>query len=398
MSNFAASLAAEKTNARVTRAPYPPGVAGVKMTLEYMAQLIRDGSKSASVQGWAGDQLHQAGITGRAKSDTNFKKAKVLLDAIRKVTVYTPDPPMTEMVKAAEIQLCLRPGMCIRGSDCDDLSTLTGAVLASIGIPVRILKQTFSAGEQEHVLLEAQEEDGSWFALDPSTNLPCGKKAYAEDEFRVDPFNPKLMGLQGAPVDGEFVGMGKTCGDTCCSAKPCSGCASKSKKLPTRYVGAVPASQTLYAQAAADLTNQVMTVIQAGDTYRSAGQWRDAIHSYQAAGMAGATGVGPEIDLVGAANATQPFTQKAWDLNQNLNAGVTIQPTESNVAYARNLVSQMVGYYVAAIQAGQAALAKTGGSLTVPGGGMSLLEAGGWTLGGAAVAYWLFSPKRRRRR
>ena len=67
-----------------------------------------------------------------------------------------------------------------------------------------------------------------------------------------------------------------------------------------------------YAQASTDLQNQVAGPVGAGDTYLAEGDYPSAVQAYQAAGQAGATSVGPEIDEVGAPNVTQPYTQQAW--------------------------------------------------------------------------------------
>ena len=68
-----------------------------------------------------------------------------------------------------------------------------------------------------------------------------------------------------------------------------------------------------FAKAQTDLTNQVVTVISAGDQYLAAvatsydsGYYNDAVNAYQAAGNAAVIGVGPEIDGCGAPGITQP--------------------------------------------------------------------------------------------
>ena len=92
-------------------------------------------------------------------------------------------------------------------SNCDDQVVLLGSMVMGVGIPVQVLKQTFGAGDQEHVLLEAQDDNGNWFPLDPSTDLQAGSKAPASSEFRLDPSNPSMIGLKGTP-EAEFIGVG----------------------------------------------------------------------------------------------------------------------------------------------------------------------------------------------
>lgn len=192
---------------RVTRVEYPAGPGGPKLTIAQIGQRIREGMADKDVQGWAFDQLIAAGFNGRGEAaGSTRQRAAALLDAVRAVTLYAPDPPNLEMVKSARALLCLRPNLCIRGGDCDDLLVLLGSVLMSVGIPARILKQTFGAADQEHVLVEAQDENGNWFPMDPSTDYPAGQRAMATNEQRIDPTNPADTG-SSAP-EAEFVGVG----------------------------------------------------------------------------------------------------------------------------------------------------------------------------------------------
>jgi hypothetical protein len=227
---------------RVVRMPFPPGVAGVKLSLEAIAQRIREGANDPAVMGWAMDRLREAGIDGRGFNDTAFAKMRVLLDAVRAWTVYTPDPPHSETIKSAAAMLCLAPGLCVRGGDCDDQVVLLGSVLMSVGIPVLVVKQTFGSGDQEHVLIRAQDDSANWVALDPSTNLPAGESARASSEFALDPMNPSMIGLTGVP-EAEFIGIGAL-------PKGYHLVGARVRGLPTRRVGdatvtAIPAVSPL---------------------------------------------------------------------------------------------------------------------------------------------------------
>jgi hypothetical protein len=109
-------------------------------------------------------------------------------------------------------------------------------------------------------------------------------------------------------------------------------------KLPPRRIGAAPvAPESLspaFAQAQTDFQNQVVAVIAAGDTYLAAGETAQAIATYKAAGMAGATSVGPEIDLLGYPSASQPWTQQAWRINALLQATNVAADAQ---AYVKNI-------------------------------------------------------------
>jgi hypothetical protein len=561
-SGFAPSLQKESGKGfRIVHGAYPDGVAGVKLSLETIAQHIRAGAKSALVQGWAYDQLLACGLKGRdgpppLGKASNFSKASCLLDAIRKVTIYTADPPNVEMVKSAEAQLCLRPGLCIRGGDCfvegtlvvseyirggmrfqrkipieeiaegiriwglnrwttvkrvwpkgvlrysqivldngkilqltadhhvfvvnsphrfrrvpvkslepgailirpahevgkefdaqefsvrrviaiahdvgearcydittedgfvylpehdvtvsncDDMVILTGSVNMSVGIPTKVIKQTFPGGVQEHVLLKSQDDDGSWFYLDPSTELPVGSKYPSSEEFEMDPSNPSMIGLHGAP-EAEFVGIGRVerfLGAVAPKPCKCHGKCGPCKRglagvpragLPPRTIGAVsPLPVTTlpqsgpFTQSAADFQSGVILPIQAGDAYYNAGQYADAITAYKAAGQTGATTVGPEIDISGAAAVTQKFTQNAWVTNAELQKMSDTYPTsdaKKNADLARWDVFIMFLLYQQALAAGQAVMARGG---TVPGStpNVSFLQAGMWGIGGGIAA------------
>jgi hypothetical protein len=115
--------------------------------------------------------------------------------------------------------------------------------------------------------------------------------------------------------------------------------------LPPRRVGlgALPTPAAL-TQAQTDLQNQFTAVVQAGDTYLQAGETAQALTTYKSAGAVGAGTIGPEIDLAGYPQASQPFTQKAWRVNAYLQG---TQSATDAAAYAHN----MNLYYAEAISA-----------------------------------------------
>jgi hypothetical protein len=134
------------------------------------------------------------------------------------------------------------------------------------------------------------------------------------------------------------------------------------------------ASASTFAQANVDLQNQIVAVVGAGNTYFDENvatfdlDFTDATEAYQAAGQAGATSLGPEIDASGAPTVTKPLTGQAWTLNAQLaalqksgavdakNNVKTTYFTQTDALKAKALVTQMVGLYDQAIAKGSAAI------------------------------------------
>ena len=219
----------------------------------------------------------------------------------------------------------------------------------AVGVPVNIVKQMFGAADQEHVLLRFMIEDGSWVYADPSVkDKPIGWHAPASEEVYVDPTDPSAIGMVAGTPDAEFVGVGRS---------PFS----LTRPIARRDLGAVAPAADPFAQAAGDLANRVNAVIASGDGYASSGNNPSAVSAYQAAGQAGATAVGPEIDMAGASSITQGITQQAVSLNSTLQALNNSTSTTTDAQTAAGLAKQMAALYAQAIDAGRATLAGGGG-------------------------------------
>jgi hypothetical protein len=190
--------------ATARRAPYPDGAPGIRMSLEAMAQKMREGRVDPGVRSWAIQALKDAGIDGRA-GQTVRAQASAVLDALRAATTYVPDPYGVEYIPSAAATLCLKPNLCINGEDCDGLSVALGSLMMSIGIPTQIVKQTFGGDAQEHVLI-AIYDGSNWLYADPSTRLPLGSAVDAKHEDWIDP-----MGTVGPLTEAkpEIITLGK---------------------------------------------------------------------------------------------------------------------------------------------------------------------------------------------
>jgi hypothetical protein len=358
---------------RVHAAEYQAGEAGVNQSINLMAQKMREGRLDSRVRAWGINALSAAGIDGRG-NETVKQRAQVLLDAFRAQTSYVSDPVGAEHIQATPVTLCLDPKLCVPAEDCDSLALALGSVTLSLGIPTRILKQSFGAGQQQHVLLEVEDEQGNWLPVDPSTNYPVGQSAYAEHEESFDPMdqNSRTTGTAG----NEIVSLGK----------PAS---LEEFVTPCGMSGAAQP----FDQAQADLANQVNGPISAGDVYLGEGKYADAVTAYQAAGQAGAVGVGPEIDLAGAAWVTQPLTHQAWVSNGDLQAIPSATATAVEATNARMYAYNMSALWQQAINDGIAAVI-AGRQRKSTGTGAVIA----WTLGLGAVAGVVYVATRKKRR
>jgi uncharacterized membrane protein YgcG len=194
---------AQASGVKATHGAYPEGATGIRRSLEEMARLMREARLDSAVVGYAGDVLKAAGIDGRNRAKwTAFQVAQTLLDNVRSVTIYSPDPTGAEMIVSPAGQLCLRPGLCIRKGDCDDLSVLLGALLMCVGFRVWIVKQSWGPTQQEHVLIAVEDESGKKLKCDPShATMPVGKGVPAQSEIFVDPLDTVgSIGVSGAEI------------------------------------------------------------------------------------------------------------------------------------------------------------------------------------------------------
>ena len=373
---------------------YPAGAPGIKRSLDEMARLMREARLDKDVVGYSADVLRAAGIDGRdAGARTARRVAQAMLDNVRSVTVYMPDPNGAEYIVSPAGMLCLRPGLCIRREDCDGLTTLLGSLILCCGFNVRIVKQSWGPAHQEHVLVEVQDEDGTWLKADPShPNLPVGRGVPAQSEEHRDPMD--VVGSVGT-AGAELVTLGAF--PTRPRMRPVQRRAQINDQLMPARRGLGLADP--YASTQSPLSAMVST-IGAADTYLAASEYSNAVTAYQAAGTAGATVVGPSIDLSGAPNVTQPITQQAWQINGMLAMIAPATATVSSATQAQTYARQMLTLYQNAVKAGTAAQQNpsappgggpSGGPATAP-GPLALYVLGGGVVAG--IAYELLQRRR----
>ena len=144
----------------------PAGYLGTRKTLLHVQALIRQGVKDFYVRQKAIDILFQRGI--RAKD--YLGEIQALFEWVQKYVRYTKDPFRLEVLHSARRILELRAG------DCDDMTILLGALLESIGHPIRLVivgPTPLRPDLFSHIYLEVYHK-GRWIPLDATMPFPMG--------------------------------------------------------------------------------------------------------------------------------------------------------------------------------------------------------------------------------
>ena len=181
-------ISASLTPARTSLHGIPKGFQGTRKTLEHIQDLIRQGAKDFFVRQKAIDILLERAV----RSKDYWREIKALFEWVQQNVRYTKDPFRVEVLHSARRMLELRAG------DCDDMTILLGALLESIGHPVRLVivgpdplrPKLFS-----HIYLEAFHQ-GSWIALDATMPFPMG---WAPRTFvkKIIPLNRRTTDMSG---------------------------------------------------------------------------------------------------------------------------------------------------------------------------------------------------------
>jgi len=144
----------------------PRGYSGTRKTLQHVAALIRQGVKDFYVRQKAIDILFEKDIPAK----DYLGEINALFRWVQQNIRYTKDPIRLEVLHSAKRILELRAG------DCDDMTILLGAMLESVGHPVRLVivgptpvhPDLFS-----HIYLEVFYK-GKWIPLDATMPYPMG--------------------------------------------------------------------------------------------------------------------------------------------------------------------------------------------------------------------------------
>ena len=162
------------------------GYLGTRETLEQIQEIIYEGIKDFYVRQKAIDILIERGI----RPKDYLGEIKALFEWVQQNIRYTKDPYRVEVLHTPRTILELRAG------DCDDMTILLGAMLESIGHPIRFVivgpdisrPKVFS-----HIYLEVKYKN-KWIPLDATTPYPMG-------------WAPRLFVKKVIPFDRRFSTM-----------------------------------------------------------------------------------------------------------------------------------------------------------------------------------------------
>jgi transglutaminase superfamily protein len=149
---------------RVDRRRIPSGLEGTRTTAAHVGRLIRDGAGDFYVRQKAIDILMERGVTAK----DYLGEIDALFRWVQRHVRYTKDPFRIAVLHSARRMLELKAG------DCDDMTIVLGALIKSVGHPVRIVltgPDPLRPDLFSHIYLEARHHD-QWIPLDAT--MPYG--------------------------------------------------------------------------------------------------------------------------------------------------------------------------------------------------------------------------------
>ena len=155
--------------------PLPPGDAGSAATLGHMARMIRESVHDPIV----------ASLSGRVTAE--MVVARHLFNFVQRHVLRYPDeygPEVAEEIRTPGHMLEEIGRLGHTLGDCDDMTTLLGALYHGLGWPVTLIGVWFTRPDQDpHVYLEV-ELAGRRIAADPLVPEPFGWSVPAEEVAR----------------------------------------------------------------------------------------------------------------------------------------------------------------------------------------------------------------------
>ncbi|WP_327433325.1 transglutaminase-like domain-containing protein [Streptomyces sp. NBC_01236] len=206
---------------RVTLHRIPPGPAGTARTVAHMRWFILRGAKDFAVRRRAVRILTSRGV----RPKDYLGEIKALFEWVRGTVRYTRDPHRVELLHSARRMIQLRAG------DCDDMTILLGALLQSVGHPVRVVlcgPDATRPGLFTHVYLEVRHR-GRWIALDATMPHPMGWAPNAPVK-KVIPLRRGLA-MEFAAVDGTLGQLPMDAGTTLVAAVRGTGLPARDQRV-----------------------------------------------------------------------------------------------------------------------------------------------------------------------
>jgi len=128
-----------------------------------MADLAREGSKQPAVR-----TLALALTSANLQKDYRGEACSII-EYVRDKIRYVRDIKTVEALQSPELTILLGAG------DCDDKSTLTAALLASLGHTCRFIAVSFVPNQYAHVWTQVKLKN-AWLDLEGTEPLQCGER------------------------------------------------------------------------------------------------------------------------------------------------------------------------------------------------------------------------------
>lgn len=139
----------------------PDGIAGIGATLDAMVALTRQYRTNLTIRNLA-EQIVSA-VPGKSW----YGEAEAIQNWVRNNIRYTMDVADVETLKSPVALLFDRFG------DCDDMSMLSGALLSSIGHPVRYVATGSNGMDYDHVFLQTKIGN-RWIGVETTEDVALG--------------------------------------------------------------------------------------------------------------------------------------------------------------------------------------------------------------------------------
>jgi transglutaminase-like putative cysteine protease len=142
----------------------------------YLRRLVEQGKRDPKIYEFARQAVNQkCGNTWCVPEKDNAAEAKALFKAVRANVRYTSDISGIDSYQKPAHTLRFRTG------DCDDMSVLSCASAASLGLPCRFkVIRTKGASDWNHIYAQIgfpRRAPTKWIAFDASVNMPFGWEA-----------------------------------------------------------------------------------------------------------------------------------------------------------------------------------------------------------------------------